>query len=45
MSEDKYNVTERAIAFYEGIEKQGVIATVAFQVKAASQTDSHKGLG
>jgi beta-glucosidase-like glycosyl hydrolase/CubicO group peptidase (beta-lactamase class C family) len=43
--EDKYNVTERAIAFMKGIEKQGLFATGKhFPGHGDTQTDSHKGL-
>ncbi|WP_035672806.1 glycoside hydrolase family 3 N-terminal domain-containing protein [Flavobacterium sp. 83] len=43
--EDKYNVTERAIALMKGVQSQGVFSTGKhFPGHGDSETDSHKGL-
>ncbi|MFV8325820.1 glycoside hydrolase family 3 N-terminal domain-containing protein [Flavobacterium sp. ZS1P14] len=43
--EDKYKVTERAIALMEGVQSQGVFSTGKhFPGHGDTETDSHKGL-
>lgn len=43
--EDKYNVTERAIALMKGVQSQGVFSTGKhFPGHGDTETDSHKGL-